>query len=88
MPRVTFHGRVLPENVLISVTPRAGNWRSEEWGTSIRIQPIIESSVVRVEVDVDIYEPERLLELMRRAEGFTHVVVDLIGFCSGRGLTV
>ena len=87
MACLVFHGRVLPATAVLTVTPQACEWRSVEWGTTIRIQPIIEASVVRVDVDVDYYEACRLGELTRRALGYTEVVVDLTAFCTGRGLT-
>jgi hypothetical protein len=88
MPTVQFLGRVLPRCIKITSHLPEMKWK---WNTAQRdlvFRVWIGNSVVRVECDIETYEPEHLVEITKRAADLSRTLVNLIAFSSGHGLSV
>jgi hypothetical protein len=89
MPKVIFHGRVLPASLSITIDHDVTtSWPSVEDNLDISLQLEIKESEIKVECEVSRWGLEYFAHVYKRAFDITRGTVSLLAFKEGYGLGI
>ena len=88
MPIIHFFGRVIPDDVKLTLRGPGINLKNNTTGFDADLELLIEDSHVEVLINANRYTHDDFLHLFMQARDFASAAVDLAGFSTGTGMHV